>query len=99
MPLEPKQKTYIVSALRRIWRWSKARKEVKRETKRCCDCKAALTEKAVKVDHIKPVGRFVPEENPYIMKLFCPKSNLQGMCRICHNKKTKREREERKRNA
>jgi 5-methylcytosine-specific restriction endonuclease McrA len=86
-----KTKGYIVSSLRRIWRWMPERRQVKAETKQCPKCKKPLTPENVKVDHIDPVGSFVPEDNPYIMRMFCPKSNLQGMCRPCHAKKTKKE--------
>lgn len=56
----------------------------------------------VAVDHIDPV---VPVEtlsegmddlNVYVARLWCAKSNLQRICKDCHDKKTKAEREARK---
>ena len=42
------------------------------------------------VDHIIPVGKFI-DWNTYIKNLFCDSSNLQILCRECHDRKTKDE--------
>lgn len=91
--LTSKAKGYIRSHLRMAWRYySLNRKAVKEETRNCPKCDKKLNQKSVKVDHIKPVGKFVFEDNPYIVKMFCDKDNLMGLCRPCHAVKTKSER-------
>ncbi len=90
---------YFVSALRRIWRWNPDRKKVKDETKACIQCAKRLRRDQVKVDHIIPVGS-APKGfegwDAYLSKMFCPLSNLQGLCKSCHQIKTNKERLERK---
>ncbi len=52
----------------------------------------------VQIDHIDPIG---PEPTTWkecgewLHRLFCPVSNLQCVCRACHQIKTNKEREER----
>lgn len=55
--------------------------------------------KNVAVDHIVPVvdveEGFTTWDN-YIERMFCEEDNLQLICSICHDKKTKAEREGRR---
>lgn len=90
---------YLVGAARKIWRWSKERKDAKERAKvskdlyRCEFCKAD-TEK-VEIDHINPVGitpRFWKGWDEYYSRLFCSSSNLQALCHGCHKAKTAKER-------
>ncbi len=91
---------YLVSALRRIWRWSPERKKIKDEARLCVHCSKRLTRDRVKVDHIIPVGS-VPKAfegwDGYLTRLFCPSTGLQPLCQACHQVKTNSERAERKR--
>ena len=97
--MDKKTKTYIISALRRIWRWSKERHEVLRaahlykNTYKCAQCKNNFDRQHVKVDHIKPVViKKFWGWTEYIERLFCTELNLQVLCQNCHNVKSKRER-------
>lgn len=93
-PLEIKK---IRTALRLVWQRSHARKlVVERCTKAdgftyCEKCDEATP--ALKVDHIERVGDL---DAGFIDRLFIPSSGLQGLCRLCHNEKTKAERREAK---
>lgn len=93
--MPPKAFVYLVRYLRKLWRWtSEERKQIKREVKACASCSTPLTSKTVKVDHIDPVGkqpRTLTELLPYIARMFCPLSNLQGLCKPCHRRKTTEE--------
>ena len=67
----------------------------------CNTCKSEFTSKDVEVDHISQVidpGTGFIDWNTFIDRLFCPKENLQVVCKECHKKKSKLENEERKRN-
>ncbi len=60
---------------------------------RCAGCKEEFPLSQVCIDHIEPV---VPAEgfstwDNYITRMFCPKSNLQVLCKLCHDVKTKLE--------
>lgn len=37
-----------------------------------------------------------PDYSVYIERLFCPEENLQGLCKSCHDKKTKLENKNRR---
>ncbi len=54
--------------------------------------------KNVLVDHINPIVPITGFDNwdNVIQRLFCDESNLQVLCKNCHDKKTKQERDERK---
>lgn len=58
---------------------------------KCSKCKQSFIAKDVQVDHIKPVvdpkKGFVDWET-YIDRLFCEATNLQVLCKKCHNLKT-----------
>lgn len=61
----------------------------------CAACKNEFTSKDVEVDHISPVvsvGDGFIDWNTFIERLYCPKENLQVLCKACHKKKTKEER-------
>lgn len=61
----------------------------------CNACKQEFTSKDVEVDHISPVvdpaTGFV-DWDTFIGRLYCPKENLQVICKPCHKIKTKEER-------
>lgn len=93
--LGPKDKERIRKALRQVWQWSHARKL----------CIAANTDKdgfgicencfrvvpKVYADHIHKVGAV---DSGFIERLFCSSKYLQGLCKHCHDKKTRQERKE-----
>lgn len=94
-PLEVKK---IRGALRLVWQRSHARRVV---IKRCTDHKGwTYCEKchkrtpALKVDHLVACGDVL--DGGYIDRMFTPSRNLQGLCKICHDAKTKQERRDAK---
>lgn len=65
---------------------------------KCAKCKKDWPAKQVNVDHITPaVGKegFTSWDS-FIDGLFCEKENLQVLCKLCHDKKSKSEREARR---
>lgn len=89
-PLEIKK---IRTALRLVWHRSFARSLV---VERCLDSKGfPRCEKcncrtpALKVDHVEKVGDV---DSGFIERLFAPSMFLQGLCKKCHDEKTKEER-------
>jgi 5-methylcytosine-specific restriction endonuclease McrA len=96
-------KSKIVPALRRIWLHSPLRREAIKRAKdgdyyRCELC-SSLQEKLY-VDHITPA---VSTEgwsgyDDFVMKLFCPPTELQSICESCHTVKTEEENRLRKEN-
>lgn len=95
---------YLVAAARRVWRWDTAKKLVATQcaigsTRRiCAGCKQGFPKKEVHIDHIEPVGKQPREWDDYpnfYRRLFCPASNLQGLCKSCHKAKTAKEAKER----
>ncbi len=82
------------SAIRQVWHRSHVRKLV---VKRCtrpdgftyCEKCGACTPK-LKIDHINAVGS--PRDPDYLIRMWTPSVNLQGLCPKCHNAKTKQER-------
>jgi 5-methylcytosine-specific restriction endonuclease McrA len=91
---------FLRSGLRNLWlRWppryyAKAAAKVARGVYQCegydhpaHNVKAGV----VHVDHIEPIGDLESWDS-YIEKLFCPASNLQVLCKDCHDKKTTNER-------
>lgn len=91
--LGPYEIKRIRSAVRLVWQRSHARAlVVKRCTdkdgfQRCEKCKKRTP--SLKVDHIQNVGDV---DNGFITRMFVPSSKLQGLCKYCHNEKTKFER-------
>lgn len=65
----------------------------------CTKCKKEFTSKDVQVDHVEPVvdpkQGFTSWDN-YIERLFCPKENLQVLCKTCHSKKSEKEKKVRR---
>ena len=62
----------------------------------CADCKKNYPATDVQVDHIEPVVDPVVgfvSWDVYIDRMFCEVHNLQVLCKKCHTKKTKLERE------
>jgi len=66
---------------------------------KCKKCKGDFPTSQVQVDHIKPIVDpkigFTNFED-FAQNLFCPIENLQVLCKECHNKKTSKENEARK---
>jgi 5-methylcytosine-specific restriction endonuclease McrA len=96
---------YIFAALRKIWRWSPARRDALRSAGNdktgyaCAACSKRYNRKGVAVDHVSPVVE--PSEGfqgweVYIHRLFCPASGLQILCKPCHSAKSKEENAERR---
>ena len=91
-PLEIKK---VRSALRLVWQRSYARKLVVERCTRAdgftyCETCGRMTP-SLKVDHIVNCGEL---DGGFLKRLFVPSSGLQGLCRECHNEKTKAERRE-----
>ncbi len=74
----------------------------------CESCKKKVFEKEMKVDHIEPIvpvdgwgnkTRFLGINwNEYLERMFVERDGLQGICKECHDDKTKQERLKRKEN-
>jgi 5-methylcytosine-specific restriction endonuclease McrA len=73
---------------------------------KCEVCETLIFEKELKVDHIEPI---VPVEgwgdttewlgvnwNEYLSRMFVESDGLQGICKPCHDIKTKQENKQRK---
>lgn len=61
---------------------------------KCNLCKKKFKSTEIQVDHIAPVidpTVGFRDWNTYMSRLFCELSNLQVLCKRCHNIKTKRE--------
>jgi 5-methylcytosine-specific restriction endonuclease McrA len=101
--------SFIRSALRQKSRWWKpiavckmnARRLYKGTNKRqkyeyqCNKCKKWYAEKEINVDHIVPAGSLnCADDLPqFVERLFCEKDNLQVLCTGCHDKKTLKEKQ------
>lgn len=93
-------KGLLICYVRRIFLYSPLRKEVKANAKvgkykyKCAKCKKNF-EKVV-IDHVIPVVDpavgFV-DWNTYIERMFCDEKNLQALCKKCHERKSKGERD------
>jgi len=60
---------------------------------KCETCNKVVPRKGFAVDHTDPVialTGFV-DYNTFIARLFCPIANLSGMCKTCHDRKSKDE--------
>lgn len=77
---------------------SKNGKKLKRVKFKCASCNKFYCRKEICVDHREPVVG--PEGftnfHDYILRMFCPKENLQALCKGCHKSKTKGESDARK---
>jgi len=63
---------------------------------RCSDCGGIFPLSKVDVDHVTPVGRLKDFDDlpQFVKNLFCESDKLTILCKECHKKKTKRERQE-----
>jgi 5-methylcytosine-specific restriction endonuclease McrA len=98
-------RAFLMSGLRRLSRfWEPAKNvidkaRIARGMYQCSTCKKIVGHKEIKADHINPV---VPVEgftdwNGIVERMFCDESGFQALCKICHDIKTKKENEQRKR--
>lgn len=95
--LGPVEIRKIRTAIRQVWHRCHARKLC---VERCvgpdgfsyCE-KCKKRSPKVLIDHIKKVGDV---DGGFIERLFCPSKQLQGLCKTCHDAKTKEERAEKK---
>lgn len=82
------------SAIRQVWSWSEPCRIVRKRCliaggfSRCEQCKKKVPK--VFVDHIKVMGSIFGEG--YIERMGCPSTELQGLCKKCHDAKTAVER-------
>jgi 5-methylcytosine-specific restriction endonuclease McrA len=104
--------SFIRSALRQKSRWWKpilqcklmARRPYKGDNPRlkweykCAECGNYFPEKRISVDHIKPIGSLKDYSDlpNFVKTLFCEVDNLQVLHDECHDKKTQKEKDERK---
>jgi 5-methylcytosine-specific restriction endonuclease McrA len=58
----------------------------------CASCGEEFTAKDVEVDHITPIG-VDKSWDEFIHGLYCEEENLQVLCKPCHKKKTKEEKQ------
>ena len=84
---------------------------VERGKYRCNQCKKVVPASVkkdgkrvnnVSVDHIKPVvnpSTGFTTWDDYVERLFVEKEKLQALCKVCHDKKTKEEREQKKKHS
>lgn len=93
--LSPKDIAKLRAAIRQVWHWSYPKRLV---VQRCTDAEGYPICEACKkrcpkifVDHIEAVGDL---DAGFFTRLFCPSSGLQGLCKKCHDAKTKAERRE-----
>lgn len=96
--LGPDDLKKIQRGVRQAWMWSHAWRLVK---KRCtgvdgfsyCEGKNCASKgkpvPKIFVDHIDPVGEITGPD--YIKRTFVPSVQLQGLCKKCHDPKTKKE--------
>jgi 5-methylcytosine-specific restriction endonuclease McrA len=77
---------------------SKHGKDMRRVRFSCEVCDAKVDRKQFAVDHIEPViglSGFV-NYDIFVERLFCPVENLQGICKTCHDAKSKLENKQRR---
>lgn len=83
----------IRRAIRQVWSWSHPRRLVVKRClvedgfSKCEQCKNVVPK--IYVDHTKQVGDV---DGGFISRLFVPSKLLQGLCKKCHDAKTKQER-------
>lgn len=91
--LSPTDRKKLHAACRKVWAWSYPKKLCLQRAigkdgfSRCEGCKRKVPK--VFADHIEPVGEV--GSPGYLERLFCPSSNLQALCKKCHDKKTREE--------
>ena len=100
---------FIRSALRNAFNKYPPKYQVKKAAQRkkkghkryeynCADCKRWFPNSAIQVDHIEPAGSLKKFSDlpGFAERLFCEPDGLQVLCKGCHQIKTNREREARK---
>lgn len=104
--------SFIRSALRQAWNkypvkyqcLNNAKRPSQLDDKRtkweyqCNECKGWFKTKEVQVDHKESAGSLKTYEDlpDFVRRLFCELDNLQVLCKVCHDKKTKEERNAKK---
>ena len=57
---------------------------------RCCGCEGLFTRDQIQAHHINPVGRLESDDpkdiEAYMARMFVGKSEIQPLCRTCHDK-------------
>ena len=92
----PKERAMVHKAVRQVFTWSAAYREVKKRCKNAegfyvCEKKSCRkVVPTIAVDHIKAIGE-VGGPN-YIRRMFVNSKKLQGLCKACHGAKTRLER-------
>jgi hypothetical protein len=92
--LGPEDIKKIRAAIRQVWAWSHPRRLVVKRCEiaggfsKCEQCKKKCAK--IFVDHIKVMGDLLAPD--YILRMWTPSKNLQGLCKKCHDDKTKDER-------
>lgn len=87
----PKERQMVHKAVRQVWSWSRAWRLTKARAlgedgfARCELCKKKVPK--VFIDHKVAVGEVGGPG--YIELMFCPSSQLQAICKKCHDKKTR----------
>lgn len=82
------------SAIRQVWSWSEPCRIVRKrcliagDFSRCEMCKKKVPK--IFVDHIEVMGSIFGER--YLERMGAPSTELQGLCKKCHDGKTKIER-------
>lgn len=90
---------YLFAAFRRVFRWSPERRACLKVAERndgyeCASCALIVDKKQTAVDHISAVvdpERGFSGWDDYAKRLFCGRSNLQVLCKVCHSAKSKAE--------
>lgn len=96
--LGPREIARVRAAIRLVWHRCYARKLAvircvgEDGFSYCEGCKQRSPK--VFIDHIVTVGDL---DGGFIKRLFCPSCGLQGLCKACHDAKTKLERKRNKR--
>lgn len=98
--LSPGDVEKIRKAIRQVWSWSYPRRLCLQRAMgkdgfpRCEGKSHEGNRKVPKVyaDHIQRVGDV---DAGFLKRLFTPSTNLQALCKKCHDRKTKEEREDR----
>lgn len=103
---DPRFRSFIMSALRKVSRWwkplanCKNASRVSRGMYKCSNpsCGKVVRSRDIKVDHIDPVIPISGFTNwdDVIKRLFCDISNFQTICSACHDSKTLLEQTKRK---
>ena len=95
---------FIRSALRSAFqKWSpkhEAKKSARIERGKylCAACKGVFNNSEVEVDHRVPCGALKTYDDlpGFVERMFCEANGFQVLCRQCHQAKTAREKDERK---